>query len=284
MGEKKDSKGERPNVNALRETYKVKSTRNYAMFRFIDGNRDTKHAEKIKKSIEAVGLLICPVLCNEKMEIIDGQGRFTACKDLNLPVYYVVQDGLGIEDVRKMNAVSTNWSSRNYVYSYAHGSDAREGYKYFENLQKQFPMFGDPILVSAIDGTFGGGYSKKLNSGELKVDEGDYLRAIASLTYLQKFVDDAERIEGKVSKLYASILFAHTCDSVNDERLLAQFHKRYTAIRPIATIKETLRDLEDIYNYNIRSPYEPVALQSEYMRYTRALSAKRRKEVNNAVT
>ena len=35
-----------------------------------------------------MGFIKNPIVVNEKMEIIDGQGRFEVCKEKGLPIYY----------------------------------------------------------------------------------------------------------------------------------------------------------------------------------------------------
>ena len=54
----------------------VVRTSNYGMFRKLDGNRglNGRHI-KIKKSIEANGYIMSPIIINENYQIIDGQGR-----------------------------------------------------------------------------------------------------------------------------------------------------------------------------------------------------------------
>ena len=37
--------------------------------------------------------LVSPILVNEKMEVIDGQHRLQAQKELNLPTYYIKNKG-----------------------------------------------------------------------------------------------------------------------------------------------------------------------------------------------
>lgn len=63
---------------------KVYQTTNYDKFCFLEDNRAVKQSrvKKIKDSIDDVGYLYQPVLVNEQYQIIDGQGRFNACKEM----------------------------------------------------------------------------------------------------------------------------------------------------------------------------------------------------------
>ena len=57
------------------------------MFKKIKGNRivNKSNLNAIITSMEQQQL-VSPIMINEKFEIIDGQHRFEACKELGLPV------------------------------------------------------------------------------------------------------------------------------------------------------------------------------------------------------
>ena len=80
------------------------------------GNRELKD-KNYKKLIRSMSekQLIIPILVNEKLEIIDGQHRFNACRSLQLPVYYYIIPGYEIEDVKRANLVSCNWGLDDYL-------------------------------------------------------------------------------------------------------------------------------------------------------------------------
>ena len=58
----------------------------YSQFKYLGGNRDITHSKKLLESITQNGYFNVPILVNENMEIIDGQGRFEALKMLGLPI------------------------------------------------------------------------------------------------------------------------------------------------------------------------------------------------------
>ena len=70
-------------------SYKVvKSTTKYKIFKKLLANREVTQTRvnNIIDSIQRVGYVTSPIIVNEKMEIIDGQGRLEALQELNLPV------------------------------------------------------------------------------------------------------------------------------------------------------------------------------------------------------
>lgn len=252
----------------LRYNYKVKSTTHYEWFKLVDGNRDVRHAAKIKKSIEAVGLLICPILCNENFEIIDGQGRFTACKELGIPVYYVQQKGIGIEEVRKMNSVSTNWTTGDYVHSYTSGEDVSESYILLESLTKQFPSFGIAFIASVASQRRDTHFSlKQIKNGEFQCTEDQYNAAVRKLSYINQFVKMVNQINGNSDYMYRALSFCYENSDVDNDYLLQKFKQRYKSIREVASVRGALESIQAAYNYHQDSTHEAVFLISDYDRY-----------------
>ena len=87
----------------------TKETTDYKRFKFLINNRQTarNHINRLKDAITKNPdiLSVQPILVNEKMEIIDGQHRFTAASELGLPIHYTVVKGLDISTARDMNVL-----------------------------------------------------------------------------------------------------------------------------------------------------------------------------------
>lgn len=262
-----------------RDTYKVRSTTNYFQFRFIDGNRDVKHAAKIKKSIEAVGLLICPILVNEKFEIIDGQGRFTACKELNLPVYYVQQNGIGIEEVRKMNSVSSNWVTGDYVHSYTEGDSTKDSYIYLQSLQKQFPDFSYTFLGTVANKANGHTETiKNIKDGNFDCTLEGYENAVRELTYLNQFVQYVLAMGGKSDYVFRALDFCYDNEQVDNEYLLRKFKQGYKAFPEVASIRGALESIQMAYNNHQDADHDPIFIISDFDRYLMSVKKKNLKK------
>ena len=263
----------------LRDTYKIKSTMHYEWFHFIDGNRDTRHAAKIKKSIEAVGLLMCPILVNENFEIIDGQGRFTACKELGLPIYYVQQKGIGIEEVRKMNSVSSNWTTGNYVHSYTEGDDTKESYIYLQSLQKQFPDFSYTFLASVASAKRGRADTiSGIKNGNFTCTKEGYEMAVAELTYLNQFVKFVLEMGGKSDYVFRALDFCYRNEQVDNEYLLKKFKSGYKAFPEVASIRGALESIQTAYNNHHDADHEPIFIISDFDRYLMSIKKQNMKK------
>jgi hypothetical protein len=95
----------------------IKKTKNYDIFKLRDDNRakiDQAHIKKLIESIKSRNLLdLRPIYVNKNMEIIDGQHRLLAAKELGLDIYYQLEDKLQIEDIIIMNT-NKNWTINDF--------------------------------------------------------------------------------------------------------------------------------------------------------------------------
>lgn len=96
-------------------------TDEFDKFKLIDSNRNDweLRAKNIAKSVKKVNYIPAPIIVNEKYEIIDGQARFTYCKQTKTPITYLVIKGLTVDDCVAMNASTTRWVISDYIESYA---------------------------------------------------------------------------------------------------------------------------------------------------------------------
>jgi hypothetical protein len=91
----------------------MEKTRNYDMFKFTDDNRangvDRPHVNKLKDSISKHNMLhLRPIIVDKNMNIIDGQHRLTAAKELGIEVFYTVEESMNHEDIPLMQ-VAKSW-------------------------------------------------------------------------------------------------------------------------------------------------------------------------------
>lgn len=117
----------------------IMKTNNYDLFKIVKGNRRVNQANysKIIKSMKEEQLII-PIVVNEKYEIIDGQHRFMASKDLGKPIYYFVVNGYGIEQVKRANIASSNWKKEDYLAMFI--SEDNANYIEFEEIRERYDM------------------------------------------------------------------------------------------------------------------------------------------------
>lgn len=119
---------------------KVFETTKYENFKYLKGNREPNkaHVKRLEQSFQEQ-YLISPITVNENFEIIDGQHRFEAAKNLKLPIYYTMLKGYKLKEVQRLNTNMKEWKKTDYLDSYA--SLGYKEYIKFKKFMAEFPMF-----------------------------------------------------------------------------------------------------------------------------------------------
>lgn len=100
----------------METTFKLSQTKDYSLFK-VAKNRSVnpKDVAKKRKSIAEIGLQ-SPIIVNKRYEIVDGQHRFHALKELNLPVDYLVSYNWKEEEhTATINNTQKSWNTENWA-------------------------------------------------------------------------------------------------------------------------------------------------------------------------
>ena len=232
----------------------VYETQEYDRFKIIDGNRELDHVEKVKKSIEKVGYLYCPILCNENWEIVEGQHRFTACKELGLPIMYVMQEGLNITQVQALNTCAKQWNTKNHIHAYSTGALETPDYKYIEILVKKYSNLNALIIIAATS-EYGLRASKamKVVDGELKCTAEDYQRGDKVLAYLQRVKGVLYKKPVSLQRAFVYVFsLAIRRNALDPEYMVEKMLKHGAEMKFSSKISENIYELERLYNLRTR--------------------------------
>ena len=94
----------------------IKVTRDYSLFKKLDGNRDVRKKNALVKSIKEFDLtMYSPIIVSDDFRIVDGQHRFEACKELNLPIYFIVMPTENAEKAMIiLNKCQSQWRNEEF--------------------------------------------------------------------------------------------------------------------------------------------------------------------------
>lgn len=225
----------------------IQETRDYDKFSFMDANRKQLrgHIEALKKSFIEVGNLTKaqPILVNEKFQIIDGQHRFTACKELELPIYYTVVSHLGISHARTINVLHKIWRIEDFARSYALSGninyqkylDLREDYGYNHTITLSYILNGQPKGCFRI---FRKGEFVMPDNGDEQAK--DRLDKLAEVSSLIPFKDEA---------FASAFLKVINVEGYKQQRMISKLTNANHLVRRMVTVPDNLRMLEEIYNW-----------------------------------
>lgn len=228
----------------------VYSTTDYSMFKKLNGNRDVMERRKkiLMDSILERGWIRNPIVVNDNNEIIDGQGRFEALKELGMPVEFVYAHGATIEDCIHLNVKQKNWTNIDYIMSYA--SNGVEDYEILMDAINSHPNLGVTTIQILLSRFLSDCTNQltELKNGRFKVVDRDAADDI--LFFASKCFEIIGSSNGRVRTWTTIIKFVYYCDKIDKKRFMRQMSEHHIMLSPIATIKQGLMVVERIYNYN----------------------------------
>lgn len=225
----------------------AESTTDYKQFKYMGGNRrvSKKRVTNLAASMALHPEIfkIRPILVNDKFEIIDGQHRFNAAKQLGVPVFYEVVKGIGQDEALALNQNQANWTLIDYARSYAHSG--LQPYKNYLKVLQDHPGVPTHVVMSYIGGNAQNNATMfrqgKFKDSTLAIGEVflDYLKDVAQYEPKAKLQTPARAL----FKVFQT-------DGYDHDRLLAKMSMAPQGMFVVyGTLKEILRSIEDVYNW-----------------------------------
>lgn len=144
----------------------MKKTTDYDKFKLLRRNRLIKanHVAYLKKQIlESNFLHENPIHVTKDFEIINGQHRFTAAKELGLPIYYEIKDPFDPSSLIHSNFAKA-WTAEDYIHYFA-----EDGSEEHQKIIELCDKYGLPISACLI--LLGNhGHNKKMEGFKIKED------------------------------------------------------------------------------------------------------------------
>ena len=154
----------------------MKQTTDYSIFKIKKGNRtvNTAHVQKIKDSLNKHTYLpSCPIICDKDMNVIDGQHRLQAAKELGIAVYYIIEEKPDADLLIDLNITQRKWSTTDYITYYANEKN-NVNYQRLAMAVKEIPFDVTTVLSMAFNKEIGGNFlNTKVKTGLLEITEKD---------------------------------------------------------------------------------------------------------------
>ena len=137
----------------------VYRTNDLHQFKVLDGNRPVNpaHVKRIVDSVKKYGYLLSAIQVNKHNEVIDGQHRLQAAKELKSHIWFIVNPEATLKEAVIFNANSSDWSTKDYLNSYCDlGYENYITLKNFYNANNDFSL---PNCIELTSRPTGGGIS-----------------------------------------------------------------------------------------------------------------------------
>lgn len=228
---------------------------NYDCFRRLPDNRDVVSA-RINKLIASIKdrYVINPIIVNEKMEIIDGQGRFEACKALGKPIHYIISPGASSEDCRRMNKYNTKWSRLDFAKSFAKGGV--QSYQLLLLTCKKTSLSISRVL--RLSNHSGPGLKKdnEMNNfecGALKFDQNDMEMVIDVSKMAEEILEALQFTARANDAFYSAVKVMTEAKGYDHNRMIRNCKQQKNSYSQMSQLGAQLVEMERIYNYNSRT-------------------------------
>ena len=251
----------------MKEYGKIYKTKDYTLFKQLEGNRGISRGRinGIIRSIQKVGYITNPIIINENFEIIDGQGRFEACKSLGLPVLYLIHKGAGLDECVSMNVSMKNWETMDFINSYA-----EQGNVYYQQLLLLADAYKN-IPIQAICGLLrnvvvtNGQNMRFIREGELTFTKKRFDMAKCVCELLNLISKELKLIPGSSRLKDTAIGWCVANTSCDPERIISVITNNYSRFRPVLDSSPLLffEDLENLYNKRL-SEEKSIYFTTEY--------------------
>ena len=224
----------------------VLQTNVHSIFKRQKGNRpiNKNHLDRLIVSMKNK-YLISPILVNEEMEVIDGQHRLQAQKELNLPTYYIKNKGYSIEETRILNQNANNWTANNFMEAFC--DLGKPEYVKYKNFQKKY-KFNHQCTMNLLMG------NKSSTDGNIYVIFKAGLFRVTSLNEAIKIAESVLEVGEyylgyKRRSFITAIQKAMSVEEYKHKYFLRKLKSQRTRMVDCATWKQYLALMEDIYNY-----------------------------------
>lgn len=224
---------------------RVKVTDEYNLFSFANGNRgiNPKHVKELRHSIESIGVIPSPIIVNEKMEIIDGQHRFEACRMLNKPVYYLVIAGTTMKHAAAMNANNKSWRLEDFLDYYV--NEGLPDYVFVKRMTNLSSLSLAMILrilgIQDMD-------SFRNGTARFTGDESEELKLIM---WIEKYAPYVKNMRGRKASLYGALAWIKRNMDFDEERLMSAVENIIIDNVDVVDTTKAMVAIEERYNYRL---------------------------------
>lgn len=239
-------------------------TTNYDDFVFVEGNRDIEESNvnRFKRILEEGGdiwdeVQVNPTKVNGKWPIIDGQHKFIAFMEKELPVPVLVKrKNVPLKGIIEINTVRKQWTTSDRVKSYA--TLGNENYQRLYAIWKELNEI-HPIPIRAVaklcQGSLANSSNKATESKQAASINGGHWKFIKQESDVRKVFNECVKFT-EHHKHAMSETFVHCIQMLMEKqpkfsvkRMLTAANKHPHRFVRASRKQDMLRMLEELYNF-----------------------------------
>jgi hypothetical protein len=227
----------------------------FGMFDLIKSNRPV-HEEHVldlmqkitEKNLLHANPLIVSLGTRDLFEITDGQHRLEAARRLEVPVYFIIDNDLTIDDVPTINSFRRKWTPEDYVHHFV--KEGRKDYKVLKEFAERTEISINTAigLLSGKSSNLNTFITKQFHMGQFKVESLEHAEKVARLwDEFKKFGHRSINSRTFVNALSRVI----QTDGYVHKRMIENMKTRHKAFVGCITMKEYIHAFEQVFNYKM---------------------------------
>ncbi len=237
----------------VNETFR---TNNYSIFKRLQGNRPLNmiHVKRLEESIKKNGMLEVDIIVNRDWEVIDGQNRLEAAKNIRVPVYFKIKPDYGLREAQILNENVKVWRKVDYLDSYCELGlpEYIEFKRFMEAYKKDFNFSSCEALIRLKQTTMYEAVGNKqvtakyFESGKLVI-----MDIVKSRQYANAIKEIKPYFEGYNNSVFVrTMIFMLNHENYNHYEFKAKLQLRGApSLEYCKTMAQYKLLIEDIFNY-----------------------------------
>jgi hypothetical protein len=233
---------------------KIRVSEDYKEFNFLSFNRNLNRAnvnKLITQNQEKFEFHKFPLIVDKNKSIIDGQHRFTACKEMGAPIYYIVDSNNNVDwrDIHRVNKAGIKHSLNDKVTMLLKSGNPvlKEAKTFYEkNIPKEFSFTNTVRLLHEFN--VSGSTIRALDEGEIVLS---YKEETIKLFH---FINEISK-DDKVGPADSGFIFALALVAKNTSMGVDKFFQKCLDLRHMIDRKnrreQYIEMIREIHNYKL---------------------------------
>jgi len=220
------------------------------IFTSLTGNRDIDpyHLSRLQDSIARNNLLHSqPIVVSGELQVLDGQHRLEAARNLGLSIYFIIVDDVDLTEVQIINQNTQDWKPTDFAKAYT--TMGYDEYRTYLDFRAQYG-FNHRDAMRLLGGySQGGNANKRFKSGGFQVESLEQARE-----WGDRIVEIGQFYRGfKRRGFIPAVLTMFEHEDYDHEKFMEKLEAQSTKLVDCVNKDDYIRLLEDIYNWSMKN-------------------------------
>lgn len=239
----------------------VEETKDYSVFNRHNSNRtiNEKLVNRLKESMAKKSLLRSkPIVVDKEFNIIDGQHRFEAAKRLDMPIAYIIDEEINVNDMETLNTNLLTWGLHDYLNFHVKQNNIE--YQLLSDFMDSNKLKLN-IALQLLHGCRNPDFFKKFKDGKYKYpSEAEEMEAMVKKSQIQEVINYIKvKTSGPKTYLdkvtfYSAMVEFFNVKSFSYDTFMKKLQYKIDMIHPCTRHGDYVRIFREIYNFKNQQP------------------------------